>query len=67
MRLTSPWIDPNALLANASHEFEEYNGVNMSIEVSATFTMMELETMKPMFTDELGPDHILCFALVMKS
>ncbi|KAL0409207.1 UNVERIFIED_CONTAM: Methionine gamma-lyase [Sesamum radiatum] len=49
--------DPAAALANARHEFGEHGGVNMSIEASATFTVMEPETMRRMFSGELGPDR----------
>ncbi|XP_061341994.1 methionine gamma-lyase-like [Gastrolobium bilobum] len=49
--------DPAAALASARHEFGEHGGVNMSIEASATFTVMEAETMRRMFTGELGPDR----------
>ncbi|WMV44120.1 hypothetical protein MTR67_037505 [Solanum verrucosum] len=51
------WEDPAAALANARHEFGEHGGVNMSIEASATFTVMEPETMRRMFAGELGPDR----------
>ncbi|RDX91559.1 Methionine gamma-lyase, partial [Mucuna pruriens] len=50
-------VDPAAALASARHEFGEHGGVNMSIEASATFTVMEPETMRRMFTGELGPDR----------
>ncbi|KAI9092339.1 hypothetical protein K1719_027839 [Acacia pycnantha] len=54
----SPRIwDPAAALASARHEFGEHGGVNMSIEASATFTVMEPETMRRMFAGELGPDR----------
>ncbi|CAI9112352.1 OLC1v1012792C2 [Oldenlandia corymbosa var. corymbosa] len=46
-----------ASLADARHEFSEHGGVNMSIEASATFTVMEPETMRRMFTGELGPER----------
>ncbi|CAI9772621.1 unnamed protein product [Fraxinus pennsylvanica] len=49
--------DPAAALSNARHEFGEHGGVNMSIEASATFTVMEPETMRRMFSGELGPDR----------
>ncbi|XP_054776154.1 methionine gamma-lyase-like [Prosopis cineraria] len=53
-----PWNwDPAAALASARHEFGEHGGVNMSIEASATFTVMEPETMRRMFAGELGPDR----------
>ncbi|PSS11246.1 Methionine gamma-lyase [Actinidia chinensis var. chinensis] len=51
------WEDPVAALANSRHEFGEHGGVNMSIEASATFTVMEPETMRRMFDGELGPDR----------
>lgn len=51
------WEDPAAALANARHEFGEHGGVNMSIEASATFTVMEPDTMRRMFLGELGPDR----------
>ncbi|XAR70094.1 Methionine gamma-lyase [Bertholletia excelsa] len=54
---SSSWEDPEAALANARHEFGEHGGVNMSIEASATFTVMEPETMRRMFAGELGPDR----------
>ncbi|KAM1864693.1 hypothetical protein ACFX14_004873 [Malus domestica] len=51
------WEDPATALANARHEFGEHGGVNMSIEASATFTVMEPETLRKMFFDELGADR----------
>lgn len=54
---TSTHDDPAASLAAARHEFGEHGGVNMSIEASATFTVMEPETMRRMFSGELGPDR----------
>ncbi|KAI3501511.1 hypothetical protein L1887_29382 [Cichorium endivia] len=51
------WEDPVMALANARHEFGEHGGVNMSIEASATFTVMEPETLSRMFAGELGPDR----------
>ncbi|RZC90580.1 hypothetical protein C5167_029713 [Papaver somniferum] len=50
-------IDPASALANARHEFGEHGGVNMSIEASATFTVMEPDTMRKMFNGELGADR----------
>ncbi|PKA47698.1 Methionine gamma-lyase [Apostasia shenzhenica] len=49
--------DPAEALASSRHEFGEHGGVNMSIEASATFTVMEPETMGKMFAGELGPDR----------
>ncbi|KAL6986491.1 methionine gamma-lyase [Sarracenia purpurea var. burkii] len=55
--LAPSWEDPAVALANSRHEFGEHGGVNMSIEASATFTVMEPETMRRMFSGELGPDR----------
>ncbi|GMH09585.1 hypothetical protein Nepgr_011426 [Nepenthes gracilis] len=49
--------DPVAALGKLRHEFGEHGGVNMSIEASATFTVMEPETMPRLFAGELGPDR----------
>ncbi|KAH6804229.1 methionine gamma-lyase [Perilla frutescens var. frutescens] len=49
--------DPAAALADARHEFGEHGGVNMSIEASATFTVMEPDTLRRMSAGELGPDR----------
>uniref|UniRef100_M1A5A4 Cystathionine gamma-synthase n=2 Tax=Solanum tuberosum TaxID=4113 RepID=M1A5A4_SOLTU len=49
--------DPAAALANVRHEFGEHGGVNMSIEASITFTVMEPENLSRMFAGELGPDR----------
>uniref|UniRef100_A0A7N0VJ35 Uncharacterized protein n=1 Tax=Kalanchoe fedtschenkoi TaxID=63787 RepID=A0A7N0VJ35_KALFE len=57
MPAVSEGQDPAAALASARHEFGEHGGVNMSIEASATFTVMEPETMQRMFAGELGPDR----------
>lgn len=50
------WQDPVHGLASVRHEFGEHGGVNMSIEASATFTVMEPETLGKLFAGELGPD-----------
>ncbi|KAF1858700.1 hypothetical protein Lal_00044733 [Lupinus albus] len=50
-------VDPAASLASLRHEFGEHGGVNMSIEASATFTVLEPETTRRIFTGELGPDR----------
>ncbi|XP_010919347.1 methionine gamma-lyase [Elaeis guineensis] len=49
--------DPAGALASVRHEFGEHGGVNMSIEASATFTVMEADTLRRMFAGELGPDR----------
>uniref|UniRef100_A0A7N0TCY5 Methionine gamma-lyase n=1 Tax=Kalanchoe fedtschenkoi TaxID=63787 RepID=A0A7N0TCY5_KALFE len=48
--------DPAASIAESRHDFGEHGGVNMSIEASATFTVMDPETMGRVFAGELGPD-----------
>ncbi|KAL6571408.1 hypothetical protein OROHE_003051 [Orobanche hederae] len=49
--------DPAAALANARHEFGEHGGVNMSIEASVTFTVMEPDMLRRINAGELGPDQ----------
>ncbi|CAM6094762.1 unnamed protein product [Calypogeia fissa] len=51
------WTDPVQGLASVRHEFGEHGGVNMSIESSTTFTVMEPETLSKMFAGQLGPDR----------
>ena len=43
-------------LAHLRHEFGEHGGVNMSIEASTTFTVMDPATMPEMFEGRKGPD-----------
>ena len=49
-------FDPMASLAEMKHEFGEHGGVNMCIETSTTFTVMEAETMPEIFLGRSGPD-----------
>jgi methionine-gamma-lyase len=53
--------DPVERLAALRHEFGEHGGVNMSIEASTTFTVMEAGTMPEIFQGRLGPDAGGCF------
>ena len=53
--------DPVERLAALRHEFGEHGGVNMSIEASTTFTVMEAGTMPEIFQGRLGPDDGGCF------
>ncbi|CAK8566945.1 unnamed protein product [Lathyrus sativus] len=48
-------VDPAAALADVRHEFGEHGGVNMSIEPSATYTVMEPDHLRQMFVGERGP------------
>lgn len=52
---------PMEALAELRHEFGEHGGVNMSIETSTTFTVMQAETLPNMFRGVVGPDEGGCF------
>lgn len=52
---------PMESLAELRHEFGEHGGVNMSIETSTTFTVMQAETLPNMFRGVVGPDEGGCF------
>jgi len=54
-------FDPIRSLADMRHEFGEHGGVNMSIETSTTFTVMEPATMPEIFQGHRGPDQGGCF------
>ena len=43
-------------LAHLRHEFGEHGGVNMSVETSSTFTVIDPETMPEMFEGRAGPE-----------
>jgi methionine-gamma-lyase len=43
-------------LAHLRHEFGEHGGVNMSIEASSTFTVIDPKTMPDLFQGRAGPD-----------
>ncbi|NND55077.1 MAG: aminotransferase class I/II-fold pyridoxal phosphate-dependent enzyme [Gammaproteobacteria bacterium] len=48
--------DPIEDLADLRHEFGEHGGVNMSIEASTTFTVIDPHTMPDLFEGRKGPD-----------
>jgi methionine-gamma-lyase len=52
---------PLESLAALRHEFGEHGGVNMSIEASTTFTVMEAGTMPEIFHGLRGPDQGGCY------
>lgn len=52
---------PLESLADLRHEFGEHGGVNMSIEASTTFTVMEAGTMPEIFHGLRGPDEGGCY------
>lgn len=54
-------FDPHAAFADLRHEFGEHGGVNMSIEASTTFTVMQAGTMPEIFRGQLGPEQGGCF------
>lgn len=49
-------FDPAESLADLRHEFGEHGGVNMSIEASTTFTVLEPELLPRLFQGQLGPE-----------
>jgi methionine-gamma-lyase len=53
--------DPVADLARHRHEFGEHGGVNMCIEASSTFTVMDPATMPELFAGQRGPDNAGCY------
>ena len=54
-------FDPNESLARLRHEFGEHGGVNMSIEASTTFTVLEARTMPEIFQGQRGPEEGGCY------
>ncbi len=54
-------FDPIESLADMRHEFGEHGGVNMSIETSSTFTVMDATTMPDIFQGRCGPDQGGCY------
>ncbi|CAA0822128.1 Methionine gamma-lyase [Striga hermonthica] len=48
---------PAAALADARHELGEHGGVNMSIEASVTFTVMDPDDLRRINSGELGPEQ----------
>ncbi len=56
-----PAFDPTESLASLRHEFGEHGGVNMSIEASTTFTVLDAETMPQIFRGQRGPESGGCY------
>jgi methionine-gamma-lyase len=54
-------FDPTESLASMRHEFGEHGGVNMSIEASTTFTVMDAATMPEIFHGVRGPEQGGCY------
>lgn len=53
--------DPVERMATARHEFGEHGGVNMSIEASTTFTVMDADTLPALFQGKKGPNQGGCY------
>lgn len=49
-------FNPQESLASMRHEFGEHGGVNMSIEASTTFTVMQAGLLPRLFQGKSGPD-----------
>ena len=54
-------FDPIQSFADMRHEFGEHGGVNMSVEASTTFTVIDPGTMPEIFQGHLGPDVGGCY------
>lgn len=54
-------FDPIESFARLRHEFGEHGGVNMSVEASTTFTVIDPTTMPEIFQGHLGPDVGGCY------
>jgi methionine-gamma-lyase len=54
-------FDPIRSFADLRHEFGEHGGVNMSVEASTTFTVLDPGTMPEIFQGHLGPDVGGCY------
>lgn len=54
-------FEPLESLANMRHEFGEHGGVNMSIETSTTFTVLDADMMPEIFAGRSGPESGGCY------
>jgi methionine-gamma-lyase len=54
-------FDPIQAFAELRHEFGEHGGVNMSVEASTTFTVIDPTTMPEIFQGHLGPEVGGCY------
>ena len=59
--MNSNVFDPIEAFANLRHEFGEHGGVNMSVEASTTFTVIDPTTMPEIFQGHLGPEVGGCY------
>src|SRR5688572_6693101 len=49
-------FNPVESLARMRHEFGEHGGVNMSVEASTTFTVLQADLLPKLFQGQLGPE-----------
>lgn len=54
-------FNPVESMARMRHEFGEHGGVNMSVEASTTFTVLQAERMPDIFQGRAGPDAGGCY------
>ncbi|MCA9286226.1 MAG: aminotransferase class I/II-fold pyridoxal phosphate-dependent enzyme [Phycisphaerales bacterium] len=54
-------FDPMRAIASVRHEFGEHGGVNLSIETSSTFTVMQAGAMPELFQGMRGPEAGGCY------
>ena len=54
-------FEPLQSFADMRHEFGEHGGVNMSIETSTTFTVLDPGVMPEIFAGRRGPEHGGCY------
>ncbi|GIL64897.1 hypothetical protein Vafri_18736 [Volvox africanus] len=53
--------DPLDRLVSGKREFGEFGGVNASVEISTTFTVLEADTLSAIFNGEVGPEKGGCY------
>ncbi len=54
-------FDPIQSFVSRRHEFGEHGGVNMSVEASTTFTVIDPTKKPEIFQGHLGPDVGCCY------
>ena len=54
-------FNPVEAMARMRHEFGEHGGVNMSVEASTTFTVLQADRMPDIFQGRAGPDAGGCY------
>ncbi len=59
--VSSSNFHPVSALADLRHEFGEHGGVNMSVEASTTFSVLDAKTLPAIFRGQLGPEQGGCF------